>query len=507
MDKMINPDGQKTGGPKDVITSGFKALSEKIEENVEAQKEAQKAQDATLEAIKAETAEGIEGVKSEINEKTKEINDRIDTLELAKVPATPSEPEAKTIGQLIHASEVYKTRWSKKSVGSLAGSPGVKVPSLSARGQKTTILGSAELSPLVIPRYRPEVYQDAHEEFGLADLIARIPAPATESVIVRKETRASHWGYVHTLNSAAIAGDVTPVNAIVVDSTDGFVAGTYCRIWTTATGMERELITSVTPSTNTLGFGTDEIDFAIAEGDAITSEVYGCTAESATKPYAFAEFETVTETMKTLAILMGITKQRLNSAPMFDAWARRTLVARAKRVLSWHLMYGDDANAGELAGFASESGVQTYAWSSGVVGDTRADAVLKASLSIAGDPSLALVLNKRDWQNILLEKATDGHYINTKPGPTLLINGGPGRRYLGSYPVIVDDAIIDGDFLLLDVARASELYDQQTSEILMGYVDDQFAKNELTLRYDETLLHAILSVYSYVHGEFDGAPT
>lgn len=504
MNKMLDPDGQKTGGPKDLIADGFKTLSDKIAQNAEEQKAAQS---EALEAIKSETAESIEGLKNEFGEKAKEINDRIDNLEVAKVPAKPEE-ETKTLGQIIHASDVYKTRWNTKNVGALVGSPGVKVPSLTSReGAKTTILGSAELSPLVIPKYRPGVFEDAHEEFGLVDLIARIPAPATESVIVRKETRASHYGYVHTQSTNAVGGVATPTNEIVVDSTDGFVGGTYCRIWTTATGMERELIVSVDVGNSKLVFGTDEIDFDIAEGDSITSEVYGATAESATKPYAYAEFETVNETMKTLAILMGITKQRLNSAPMFDAWARRVLVERAKRVLSWHLMYGDDANAGELAGFASESGVQTYAWSGGAVGDTRADAVLKAALLIAGDPTCTLVLNKRDWTNIYLEKATDGHYINTKTGPTMILDGGPGRRYLGSYPVIIDDAIIDGDFLLLDPRRASELYDQQSSEILVGYVDDQFARNELTLRYDETLLHAIMSVYSYVHGEFDGAPT
>jgi len=500
MDKMLHNDPQN-GGPKE-IREGFKALQEKFAEET---KKREKANQEALTEYQEKTGKTLEELKAEFAEKAKEINDRIDNLELARPPTKPE--GQKTIGQMIHESEVYKNRWSQKNVGALAGSPGVKVPSLTG-GSKATILGSTELSGLVIPKYRPGVVEDAFDEMGLVDVIARIPAPGTESVIVRKETRTSHFGYVHTLSTSAVAGDVTPVDEIVVDSTDGFVAGTYVRIWATATGMHRHLIDTVDTGNSKLTFASAVIDYAVAEDDNITSEVYGATAESATKPYGFAEFENVTETMKTLAVLLGITKQRLNAAPMLDSWIRRVLVERAKKILSWHLMYGDDANAGELAGFASETGVQTYAWSGGVVGDTRADAVLKASLLIAGDPNLVLVLNKRDWMNIYLEKASsDGHYINTRQGPTLIVNQGPGRRYLSSFPVVLDDAIVDGDFLLLDPARASELYDQQTSEIQIGYIDDQFAKNELTVRYDETLLHSINSVFAYVHGEFDSAPS
>jgi hypothetical protein len=182
---------------------------------------------------------------------------------------------------------------------------------------------------------------------------------------------------------------------------------------------------------------------------------------------------------------------------------------RLRRNLAWHLLYGDATAAGapQLAGFASESGVQTYLWSAGEVGDTRADACLRAANLVVGE-NITLVMNKRDLLRIRLAKsATDGHYLITPNFGKVTFERVGGNWYLDGYMIIVSDAVIDGDFFAIDFARASELPDQGTASLEFGLVNDQFIRNEITVRYEATLAHAILSTQAYVYATWDSAPS
>lgn len=459
-------------------------------------------------------------IKAAMAEQVEELQGRIETLEAEGQLPKGSDGKGifKSITDVITESDVYKNRWlKKKNAGHLDSSPTLPIGQGSGkeyrgvlwRGEKTTILGSTELSPMAHPWYRPGLVTDAYEEFGLVDLIRRVPAPGLESVIVTKETRKSHLGYLTTTCDGAVDGDPTPTNEITVKNVEGFVKNAYCRIWSTvgSTGMKRKKVTGIDTANKKLQFATDDIDFDANDGDRITSEVYGSTAESGQKPYMYIETENVTETMKTIAMLCGITRQRLKTVPMLESWIQTRLRMNSKRMLSWHLLYGDDSEANQLAGFTTETGAQTYLWSTGATGDNHADAVVKANLKIAGDGLVATVMNKRDWALIQLDKDANKNYVHTRFGPMMLLDMGPGRRFLGANPVIHDDAVIDGDFVSLDMARASELYDQETEEIAFGYINDDFGKNQIHARHDITLVHGILSIYGYVYGQWDGAPS
>jgi hypothetical protein len=299
-----------------------------------------------------------------------------------------------------------------------------------------------------------------------------------------------------------------------VDSTTGFVAGTYVRFLNPSTGalVARKKIVTVT-STTRLTFATDDLDFDLADDGIVVGENYGATAEgtagtSYTKPYGHLAVTSTNEALKTLAVLYAITEARLKSAPGLTSFLTAKMQTLAKENLSWHLLYGDDGVASQLAGFASETGAQTYAWSTGGdADDNRLDAVIRAASMINGAGELSVVMCKSDFFRLLLLKGSDGHYLGSAKFGKIPMERIDGSWYLLDMPIVIDDACRVADFFVVDFARASELVDQQSDALGFGYVASQFANNEITARYEHSVLHAILDPGAYVYGQWDEAPS
>ena len=82
-----------------------------------------------------------------------------------------------------------------------------------------------------------------------------------------------------------------------------------------------------------------------------------------------------------------------------------------------------------------------------------------------------------------------------------------GTWFLGPWELFEDDAVTPGDFFLINFGAASELVDQNRTSMTAGMINDDFAKNIVRWRYEEVVLHAILSTAAYVVGEWDAAPS
>jgi HK97 family phage major capsid protein len=99
-------------------------------------------------------------------------------------------------------------------------------------------------------------------------------------------------------------------------------------------------------------------------------------------------------------------------------------------------------------------------------------------------PSL-VILNPADWFAIASERGTDGYIAsggwNLPPSPNLW-----------AMDVVVSSAQTAGTALVLDAAQVAIL-DRQQASVDIGYVNDQFVKNMLTIRAE---LRAALAIYS-----------
>jgi hypothetical protein len=475
-----------------------------------------------LEGLKADVAALAAKEAPEIPDHTEAlagIKSRLDVLDNARNSPGGTMAKTKSLGQMIHDSEGFKAfmanpkmaRGYRFDVPSDVPSAGSVAAILS--GVKATappVLGSDELGPLSWSYRRSDIVTIPKESVdAFVPLIPVVPVPGTEVYDYRKETETSATGFIRTQLKVAVNGDPTPVNTCTVDDSTHLLVGSYVRFFDDDGDLlGRHKIVTNTVATGVLTFATDALDFDAAIGDNVTSEVWGATVESGDKPYGYLAAEQVSVNLKTIAELIATTTQRLNSAPGLDSWIRRVMPERWNRNVAYQLLYGNAAAAGapQLAGFASESGVQTYLWNSGTVGDTRADAVLRAANLVVGR-NVQIVMNKRDLLSIRLAKNSSGDYIETPNFGRISLDMVGGNWVLDGYVIIESDAVIDGDFFCIDFSRASEIPDQQSASLDFGLVGDQFIRNEITVRYEATIAHAILSTAAYVYGQWNSAPS
>jgi hypothetical protein len=466
--------------------------------------ESAKAADVKIELVASEQEKKFGQVKSMLEGFGVKLDDSINRIEdlESKGQQPPAQARAETAGEL--AVKGLKFGTGGKILAPRSGyTDPVKIPSLLTSGQKATVLASSELGAAAVPVYREGILEKLQEAMDVASRLPYIPMPGAESYIIRKETVKSREGVTHTTLDVDIDGDPTPKTTATLTSVDGLAAGMYVTFF--ATSAHRKKVVSFVPSTGVVTFATDALDFDMSAGGDVTFANYGTTAEEASKPYGFLEVESVTKSFQTLATIIALTNQRLNAAPSLNAWVQGKLRERARRNLSWHVLYGTGTNS--LDGFASESGAQTYAWSTGSTGDNRLDAMVRAASMIVGMGVVTFVMNKNDLFKLMLLKGSDGHYINSERFGTIPITGVSGQIYIGPYAVVVDDAVEVDEFFAIDFANASELVDQQTSQLLFGYINDDFEKNIIRARYEDALIHAILSTDAYVYGSWDNAPT
>jgi hypothetical protein len=429
------------------------------------------------------------------------IRERLDRIEAnSAIPRAKASDDSELRSAIVDSPE-----WAKWKSGKF-GTPGadsVRIPiQTDVRAKTTDPLNSTELGALAEDFYRPGIVIPQQEAIGFPNLIPRVPVGGAETYSFARETAKGRLGYVRSRLAAAVVSGAGATATF--DSAEGFMLGETVRFYT-AGGLETAVILSLVLSTGVVTF-TATLNFNAAIDVDVTSERYGATAEEGDKPSGFLEFERATETIKTLAIMMGTTRQRLNNIAGLEAFIQGRMSWRQFRVLAWHLLYGD-GTADELQGLTTATGVQTYTWSTdGTAGDTRVDAILDANDLLETPGDRIAVMNRRDWTAILQEKSSsDGHYLNSQRGLIGMLNT-PTAKAIGDIAVVLDGALVQGDFMLMDPKNASELAQQGSAMASLGQINDDFRKNIVRVRYEEFVAHAVLDTFAYAYGQWDSAP-
>lgn len=471
-------------------------------------------------------AKDLEAELKSLEAELKAANARIDQLEAED--SANLVPESKSWADFVHDSDAWRQNWSQKSFGSVGQTGRASTPSIlfddpllfpeyvaqkKARDPQykaaPTIHNSTLLAGMTVPRYRQDVVEARERRLGLLAALTIVDGAGTDTYSFTRETSKGRRGYWH----GTITGDTAAGSASLdFDTVDGLVIGAPLRIHSTdVVGEGTYLVYVESISTLTVTFmDADGVSIttpaAVDDGDSVTSEVFGATAESGDKPYTLLETERITKTMKTIAVLAAITQQRLNSIPMLQSWAERKMRSRFRQVLSWHLLYGDGTQSDQLDGYFTQSDAGTTLWSEGAAGDNRVDAILRAieELEAEGYFGAEIVMNPRDWGKIKRLKTEDGSYLFRRGGDEVMVDAT--ARTIDGYQVRLDEVMKQGDFLVADFAESSEYVDQRTAAFALGYVNDQFRKNEITGRYEETGLHAILTSFAYRLGQWDSKP-
>jgi HK97 family phage major capsid protein len=117
-------------------------------------------------------------------------------------------------------------------------------------------------------------------------------------------------------------------------------------------------------------------------------------------------------------------------------------------------------------------------------GDTLIDTFRRmiTDVRIAGYEPNAGVVHPLDWEEIILEKGSDNRYI------WVIVTDGNVQRLWG-VPVIETIAVegFEGDtveqrnMVVGDWRRGATLWDREQSSIQVGWINDQFIKNQRTI--------------------------
>ena len=221
------------------------------------------------------------------------------------------------------------------------------------------------------------------------------------------------------------------------------------------------------------------------------------------KPRSAISFEPKTESVKTIAHWLPITRAMSADVPTIQGYINARLITGLKLVEDAQLLKGDGTGT-NLQGIMTHDNVQSYAWSDGPVDtDTKVDAVRRAMTRarLAEYPVTGVVLHPSDWEDIELLKGNDDHYIWTT-----VTEGGQSRLWRVS--VVDTTALDEGEFLVGAFALGAQLWDREQANIrISDSHSDFFTKNLLAILAEERLIFTIYRPEAFVVGDFDEAPT
>lgn len=225
-------------------------------------------------------------------------------------------------------------------------------------------------------------------------------------------------------------------------------------------------------------------------------------AEGDVKPEATMEVDTATQPVRTLAVHMPVTEQQLQDVPQVEGMVENELLYDLGKLEEEQVIFGDGTGQ-NLLGIMNTTGVNAART---VAGDTNLDRIRRAmtDIRVNGYAPNAVGIHPIDWEEIVLTKGTDDHYLYlvfpTEDG---------GARVWGLRVVETvatqDDAGGAGTpqrvILVGDYMRGATLWDRMQASVAVGWINDQFIRNMRTIRAEERLAFGVKRPGAFVYIE------
>jgi len=243
-------------------------------------------------------------------------------------------------------------------------------------------------------------------------------------LMARQTTNKDTIYWVKVKNFYQIYGKITATatagtKLITVDNINGWNDGSTITLEQGAT-TETAVIASTTPAaTGDGGVITTVANLSntyTAHSNTVDSSVYSdqftFTALANLKPVARMETESVNSPIAKLATGIVVADEIMDDYPQLETIINEDLRHALNYNLEREVLYGSSSSS-MIGIMDTASGINTLAWSAGVVGDTRWDAIHRAITlqRLSRIPANALVMNPSTFQDIRLTKLTTGEYL------------------------------------------------------------------------------------------------
>lgn len=217
-------------------------------------------------------------------------------------------------------------------------------------------------------------------------------------------------------------------------------------------------------------------------------------AEGAAKPESDMQLALETIPARVIAHWMKASRQVLDDLPQLQGLIDTELLDGLALAEEAQLLNGSGTGQ-NLNGLIPNATafVAPFAVSAPTMLDTLGLGLLQSAL--AEYPATGIVMHPSDWTRITLLKDADGNYIMGTPGSAI-------AQRLWGLPVITTQAIAADKFLLGDFPRAATLYDRWSARVEVGYVNDDFTRNMVTVLAEERLAQAIKASKALTYGDF-----
>ena len=211
-------------------------------------------------------------------------------------------------------------------------------------------------------------------------------------------------------------------------------------------------------------------------------------AQAALKPEAAMTLDTVMEVVRTIAVWLPVNNQQLDDLPALAGMINGELLYDVRKRVEELVVYGDGVGQ-NFAGIIPNALVlpmgENPGGSSRLEGDDTLIDIARRGLTDvrkAGYEPNAILVDPIDWEDIVLEKGTDNRYV-------WVVVTEAGVQRLWGVPVIETSAMenFEGvateerNMLVGDFRRGATLYDRQDAAVSVGWINDQFVRNQRTI--------------------------
>lgn len=437
--------------------------------------------------------DGFDAKWTQIAEDVKGLHKRLDetAAKAERERLNGGGASSKTLGQMFTESEQFKSCVA----GDRRRSAPFEVKGAAPFSRKAVELTSAELGATVQEFRWDQVVQNPLRPRRIVDLIPTINVDSNSVEFPRENVTHE----LYTELTAAITGGTT--DTISVERTSGTYVGQIMTVGYGTVAAEDAEIDTIDADAGTIQF-TANLANSHAVGAAVVSDHFVFTPEAQLKPMSRVEYELITEAIKTLATMMPMSQQMLDDYAAIQALIDNRMREFLELSKERNVLFGD-GSSNQLNGILNDPDILTYAWSSGLAGDTKLDAIRRSftGVGLAFFPVDAVVLHDTDWEEIETTKGSDGHYIfaqaQTAPNYTQIW-----RAAVVNTPVIGQGQFLAGSFRL-----GAVLWDRQQVRMMVSDQNrDWFERNLVGIRLEERLALSVLRPKSFVSGTFDAEP-
>lgn len=217
-------------------------------------------------------------------------------------------------------------------------------------------------------------------------------------------------------------------------------------------------------------------------------------AEAAAKPESDMKLDMVTTSAKVIAHWMKASRQVLSDISQLRSIIDQRLLYGLAYVEETQLLNGDGTGQ-NLNGIIPQA--TAYSPSFGVAYETPIDmlrlAMLQAALALY--PATGHVMNPIDWARIETTKDTNGRYIVGNPQGNL-------APTMWGLPVVTTLAMTVDKFLTGAFKLGAQVFDRWDARVEVGYVNDDFTRNLVTVLAEERLALAVYRPEAFIYGDF-----